>query len=74
MRFESELAGRRGVIAVIHLNKQSQVIGEHLEFDDPNRTGFSLSDLVEDWKNQKRQAETRPTRATINFPAAAETQ
>jgi len=33
MRFESELAGRRGVVAVIHLNAQSLVIGEHLEFD-----------------------------------------
>jgi len=33
MRFESELAGRRGVYAVIHLNAQSLVIGEHLEFD-----------------------------------------
>jgi len=34
MRFESELAGRRGVIAVIDLNAQSLVIGEHLEYDD----------------------------------------
>jgi len=33
MRFESELAGRRGIIAVIDLNAQNQVIGEHLEFD-----------------------------------------
>ena len=33
MRFESELPGRRGVIAVIELNAQSQVIGEHFEFD-----------------------------------------
>jgi inner membrane protein len=33
MRFESELAGRRGIIAVIHLNAQSLVVGEHLEFD-----------------------------------------
>ncbi len=33
MRFASELAGRRGVIAVIDLNAQSLVIGEHLEFD-----------------------------------------
>lgn len=33
MRFESELAGRRGVIAVIDLNAQSLVTGEHLEFD-----------------------------------------
>ncbi len=33
MRFESELAGRRGIIAVVHLNAQSLVIGEHLEFD-----------------------------------------
>ena len=33
MRFESELPGRRGVIAVVELNAQSQVIGEHFEFD-----------------------------------------
>jgi len=33
MRFANELPGRRGIIAVIHLNAQSQVIGEHLEFD-----------------------------------------
>jgi len=33
MRFESELAGRRGVVAVIDLNAQSQVVGEHFEFD-----------------------------------------
>jgi inner membrane protein len=33
MRFESELAGRRGVIAVIHLNSQGLVISEHLEYD-----------------------------------------
>jgi inner membrane protein len=33
LRFASELAGRRGLIAVIDLNAQSQVIGEHLEFD-----------------------------------------
>ena len=33
MRFASELAGRRGVIAVIDLNAQSQVVGEHFEFD-----------------------------------------
>jgi inner membrane protein len=33
MRFASELAGRRGVIAVIDLNAQSLVIGEHLQFD-----------------------------------------
>jgi hypothetical protein len=33
MRFASELAGRRGIIAVIDLNKQSQVIGERLEYD-----------------------------------------
>jgi inner membrane protein len=38
MRFASELAGRRGIIAVIDLNAQSLVIGEHLEFDDsPSR-------------------------------------
>jgi inner membrane protein len=37
MRFESELAGRRGLIAVIDLNSQSLVIGEHLEYDSsPN--------------------------------------
>jgi inner membrane protein len=35
MRFASELAGRHGVIAVIHLNAQNLVIGEHLEFDSP---------------------------------------
>jgi inner membrane protein len=33
MRFASEMAGRRGVIAAIDLNAQSQVIGEHLQFD-----------------------------------------
>jgi inner membrane protein len=33
MRFAHELAGRRGVIAVIDLNAQSLVIGEHLEYD-----------------------------------------
>jgi len=33
MRFASEQAGRRGIIAVIHLNAQSSVIGEHLEID-----------------------------------------
>jgi hypothetical protein len=33
MRFESELPGRRGIIAIIDLNAQSQVIGERLEFD-----------------------------------------
>ena len=33
MRFESELAGRRGFISVIDLNTQSLVIGEHLQFD-----------------------------------------
>jgi inner membrane protein len=33
MRFGSELAGRRGIIAVIDLNAQSLVIGEHLEYD-----------------------------------------
>jgi len=33
MRFESELAGRRGIIAVIDLNAQSLVIGERLEYD-----------------------------------------
>jgi inner membrane protein len=33
MRFASELAGRRGIIAVIDLDARSLVIGEHLEFD-----------------------------------------
>jgi inner membrane protein len=33
MRFASELAGRRGIIAVIDLNAQSLVIGDHVEFD-----------------------------------------
>lgn len=33
MRFESELAGRRGIIALIDLNKESLVTGERLEFD-----------------------------------------
>jgi membrane-bound metal-dependent hydrolase YbcI (DUF457 family) len=33
MRFASELPGRRGIIAVIHLNAQSLVIDERLEFD-----------------------------------------
>ena len=33
MRFASELAGRRGVIAIIDLNAQSLVISEHLEYD-----------------------------------------
>jgi inner membrane protein len=35
MRFASELPGRRGVVAVIHLNAQSLVIDERLEFDAP---------------------------------------
>jgi inner membrane protein len=33
MRFQSELAGQRGIVAVIDLNRESQVIGERLEFD-----------------------------------------
>jgi inner membrane protein len=37
MRFASELPGRRGIIAVIHLNAQSLVIDGHLEFDAPPR-------------------------------------
>jgi inner membrane protein len=37
MRFESEVRGRRGIIAVIHLNAQSQVIDEHLEYDEFRR-------------------------------------
>jgi inner membrane protein len=36
MRFASELPGRRGIIAVIHLNAQSLVIDERLEFDTPS--------------------------------------
>jgi len=35
MRFSSELPGRRGIIAVIHLNAQSLVTDGHLEFDAP---------------------------------------
>jgi len=35
MRFESELPGRRGVVAVIDLNAQSLVIGQRLEFEGP---------------------------------------
>jgi inner membrane protein len=37
MRFASELAGRRGVIAVIRLNAQSLVVSEHFEFDGDSR-------------------------------------
>jgi inner membrane protein len=37
MRFASELPGRRGIIAVIDLNAQGQVINEHLEYDTPSR-------------------------------------
>src|SRR5258708_21872402 len=33
MRFASELAGRRGLVAVVDLNAQSLAISEHLEFD-----------------------------------------
>jgi inner membrane protein len=36
MRFASELAGRRGIIAVINLNAQSLVIRERVEFDSTN--------------------------------------
>ncbi len=36
MRFASELSGRRGIVAVIDLNAQNLVIGEHLEFDAPS--------------------------------------
>jgi len=36
MRFAPELPGRRGIIAVIHLNAQSLVIDERLEFDTPS--------------------------------------
>jgi len=35
MRFASELPGRRGIIAVIHLNAHSLVIDGRLEFDAP---------------------------------------
>ena len=35
MRFATELPGRRGIVAVIHLNAQSLVIDGHLEFDSP---------------------------------------
>jgi inner membrane protein len=35
MRFASELPGRRGIVAVIHLNAQSLAIDGHLEFDAP---------------------------------------
>lgn len=37
LRFASELAGRRGIIAVIRLNAQSLVISEHLEFDGDSK-------------------------------------
>jgi len=38
MRFATERPGQRGIIAVIHLNAESLVIDEHLEFDDfPSR-------------------------------------
>jgi inner membrane protein len=38
LRFATERPGQRGIIAVIHLNAESLVINEHLEFDDfPNR-------------------------------------
>jgi inner membrane protein len=33
MRFASELSGRRGIVAVIDLNAQSLVVGNHFEFD-----------------------------------------
>ncbi len=33
LRFDSERAGQRGMIAVIDLNAQSLVVGERLEFD-----------------------------------------
>lgn len=33
MRFATELPGSRGIVAVVDLNAQNQVIGEHLEFD-----------------------------------------
>jgi inner membrane protein len=74
MRFQSELAGQRGIIAVIELNAQSLVISEHLEFDDPSRTGFSLSGFFEGWKKQKRQAEACPICASINLLSGAGAQ
>jgi inner membrane protein len=37
MRFASELAGRRGIVAVIRLNAQSQVVSEHFEFDGDSK-------------------------------------
>jgi inner membrane protein len=37
MRFASELAGRRGVIAVIRLNAQSLVVSERFEFDGDSK-------------------------------------
>jgi hypothetical protein len=33
MRFESELPGRRGIVAVINLNAQGLVVNSRLEFD-----------------------------------------
>ena len=33
VRFDTELAGRRGIVAVIHLNAQSLVISDRVEFD-----------------------------------------
>lgn len=36
MRFAPELPGRRGIVAVIHLNAQSLVSDGHLEFDTPS--------------------------------------
>ena len=33
MRFQSELAGQRGIVAVIDLNRESLITGERLEFD-----------------------------------------
>lgn len=37
MRFEFEIAERRGIVAVIHLNAQNLVIREDLEFDSPGK-------------------------------------
>jgi len=37
MRFASELAGQRGIVAVIHLNAQSLVIREGMEFESQAR-------------------------------------
>jgi inner membrane protein len=70
MRFDSEVARRGGIVAIIHLNAQSVVIGEHLEYDDPSGTGFSPSGLLNVWEKPKRQAEARPTRGAYETRGA----